>query len=155
MITVMTMLIQIPTPTKGYVNLGDCFVNIAGWMLGPIYGTLSAGIGSAIADIASGYVVYAVATLVIKSAMAAVSYFVFHSISKKHSTFAATIVGAIAAEIIMVAGYALFEGFLYGSVGTALTGIPSNTVQGICGVITSVTLYELILKRVPSLFTQR
>ncbi|MBQ3935440.1 MAG: ECF transporter S component, partial [Ruminococcus sp.] len=42
-ITVSTMMIRIPTPTKGYINLGDCFVNIAGWLLGPLYGGAAAG----------------------------------------------------------------------------------------------------------------
>ena len=79
MTTVATLLIQIPTPTKGYVNLGDSIVNIAAWVLGPVYGAAAAGIGSALADIISGYVVYAPATLVIKAAMAAVSFFVLRA----------------------------------------------------------------------------
>ena len=30
-----TMMIQIPSPMNGYVNLGDCFVLLSGWLLGP------------------------------------------------------------------------------------------------------------------------
>ena len=48
---IATMIIRIPTPTKGYVNLGDCLVNISAWILGPAYGAAAAGIGSAFADI--------------------------------------------------------------------------------------------------------
>lgn len=33
-----TMMIQIPSPMNGYVNLGDCFVLLSGWLLGPWYG---------------------------------------------------------------------------------------------------------------------
>ena len=33
---VATMVIQIPSPMNGYVNLGDCFVLLAGWVLGPL-----------------------------------------------------------------------------------------------------------------------
>ena len=54
-ITVSTMVIQIPTPTKGYVNLGDSFVIIAGWLLGGWGGALAAGIGSGLADLFAGY----------------------------------------------------------------------------------------------------
>ena len=71
--TVSTMIIRIPTPTKGYVNLGDCLVNISAWLLGPVYGAAAAGIGSALADVFSGYIVYALATLIIKGAMAVAS----------------------------------------------------------------------------------
>ena len=80
---VATMLIQVPTPTKGYVNLGDCIVNISAWLLGPVYGAAAAGIGSAMADVISGYIVYAPATLIIKGLMAAASFFVYRAVSKK------------------------------------------------------------------------
>ena len=28
------MVVQIPSPMNGYVNLGDCFVLLSGWLLG-------------------------------------------------------------------------------------------------------------------------
>ena len=46
---VATMIIKIPSPLKGYLNLGDCVVLLAGWMLSPTYGFLAAGLGSALA----------------------------------------------------------------------------------------------------------
>ena len=33
--TVMTMVIRIPSPMSGYVNLGDCAVLLSAWILGP------------------------------------------------------------------------------------------------------------------------
>ncbi len=149
-VTLSTMLIRIPTPTKGYINLGDCFVNISGWLLGPLYGSLAAGIGSALADLISGYAVYAAATFVIKALMAAAAFFVYKHASKHIGGFAGRITAAAAAELIMVTGYSLFEGFLYGSVSAALLGIPSNTVQAIGGAVFSVTLYETVIKRIPA-----
>ena len=53
---VATMIIKIPSPLKGYLNLGDCIVLVSGWMLSPTYGFLAAGLGSALADVFSGYV---------------------------------------------------------------------------------------------------
>ena len=35
---VATMVVQIPSPMNGYVNLGDCFVLLSGWLLGPWWG---------------------------------------------------------------------------------------------------------------------
>ncbi len=32
---VATMVVQIPSPMQGFVNLGDCFVLLSGWILGP------------------------------------------------------------------------------------------------------------------------
>ena len=42
---VMTMIVKIPVPaTGGYVNLGDCVVLLAGWVLGPMYGGAAAAV---------------------------------------------------------------------------------------------------------------
>ena len=43
--TVMTMVIQVPSPMQGYVNLGDCAVLLSAWVLGPWYGGAAAGLG--------------------------------------------------------------------------------------------------------------
>ena len=68
--TVMTMVIQVPSPMQGYVNLGDCGVLLSAWVLGPAWGGAAAGIGSMLADLLSGYAHYAPGTLVIKTCMA-------------------------------------------------------------------------------------
>ena len=45
---VATMSIRIPTPgTGGYIHPGDAIVILAGIILGPVYGMLAGGIGSA------------------------------------------------------------------------------------------------------------
>lgn len=146
---VATMLIQVPTPTKGYVNLGDCIVNISAWLLGPVYGAAAAGIGSAMADVISGYIVYAPATLIIKGLMAAASFFVYRAVSKKANSVFSRVVAAVTAELIMVAGYGIFEAIMYGSVATALLGVSGNLIQGLMGVVSSVVIYEAVIKRIP------
>ena len=45
---VATMYITIPLPL-GYVNLGDVFVLMSVFVLGPVYGTIAAGVGSGLA----------------------------------------------------------------------------------------------------------
>lgn len=149
--TVATIVIQIPTPTKGYVNLGDTVVNISAWILGGIYGGAVGGIGSALADIITGYAIYAPATLIIKFLMAFVCFKVYSVCRNKFSSLASRIVSVIVSELIMIFGYAVFAGILYGSVKTAFLGIPENAVQGIMGAVISVVLYECIIKRVPAL----
>ena len=77
LVCVATMIVKIPSPLKGYLNLGDCVVLLSGWILSPVYGFLAAGIGSALADLFSGYVTYAPATFIIKGIMALIAYFGF------------------------------------------------------------------------------
>lgn len=149
-ITVSTMIIRIPTPTKGYINLGDCFVNIAGWLLGPIYGSTAAGVGSALSDLFAGYTVYILPTFIIKGLMAVAAYAVYKVLRKRTPGIVGRIVSAVAAELVMIVGYAVFEAFLYGSVPTALTGVAGNVVQGIGGVAFGVILYEGVIARIPA-----
>lgn len=49
-----TMVVRIPTPTGGYVNLGDAVVLLGAYLLGPGWGAAAAGIGSALADLLGG-----------------------------------------------------------------------------------------------------
>ena len=147
---VATIMIQIPTPTKGYINLGDCFVNIAGWLLGPLYGGTAAGIGSALSDLFAGYTVYILPTFIIKGLVAVTAYAVYKALSKRTPSIVGRIVSAVAAELVMIVGYAVFEAFLYSSVTTALTGVAGNVVQGIGGVAFGVILYEGVIARIPA-----
>ena len=99
---VATMIIKIPSPLKGYLNLGDCVVLLSGWILSPLYGFLAAGLGSALADVFSGYVTYAPATFIIKGLMALVAYFGFKILQNKIGNLPSRIISGIVAEVIMV-----------------------------------------------------
>ena len=142
---VATMLIKIPTPMKGYMNLGDCVVLLAGWMLSPLYGILAAGIGSALADLFSGYVLYAPATFVIKGVMALIAFGGFRLLNKKIGSLAARIITGLLAEVVMVVGYFVFEGVLYGF-GPAAVNIPANGIQGAAGLILGCMLAKVFEK---------
>ncbi len=129
-LTAVVTYFPVPVPiAHGYVNLGDCFVILSGIILGPAYGFLAAGIGSAFADILVGFVCYAPATFIIKGLMAVAVYYI---IGKKLGRFSVlkTGVAVLSAELIMVAGYFAFELMLYG--GGAVASITGNCIQGVC-----------------------
>ena len=142
---VATMIIKIPSPLKGYLNLGDCIVLVAGWMLSPMYGFLAAGLGSALADLFSGYVTYAPATFVIKGLMALIAFYGYKLLHNKIGNLPSRIITGILAEKMMILGYFAFEGFLYGFV-PSLVNIPANGVQGIAGLIIGVILIKIFEK---------
>ena len=142
---VATMIIKIPSPMKGYLNLGDCIVLLAGWILAPGYGFVAAGLGSALADIFSGYVIYAPATFVIKGCMALIAFACFKLMNKKIGRLPSQLIGAVLAEIAMVMGYFVFEGFLYGFV-PSLVNIPANAVQGAAGIVIGIILIKIFEK---------
>jgi len=142
---VATMLIKIPSPLKGYINLGDCVVLLSGWLLSPAYGFATAGIGSALADLFSGYVVYAPATFIIKGIMAVIAHFCFKGMHNKFGNTPSRITGGALAEIEMILGYFVFEGFMYGFAPSAIN-IPANGVQGVAGLIIGLMLVKIFEK---------
>ena len=145
---VLTMVIQIPSPMNGYVNLGDCGVLLAAWVLGPLYGGAAAGIGSMLADVFSGYAHYAPGTLVIKLCMAVVAALIFQALrgARWDRNLLARIVGAIVAECIMVGGYFLYASLLLGRGLGAAASIPGNVVQGVFGIVASVVVAEVLFR---------
>ena len=141
---VATMVIKIPSPLKGYINLGDCMVLTAGWMLSPAYAFLAAGLGSALADVFSGYVLYAPATFLIKGCMALIAFYGCKLLAKNSQTLPRILSGAVA-EIAMILGYFVFEGFLYGF-APSVVNIPPNGVQGVAGLVIGILLIKVFEK---------
>ena len=140
---VATMVIRVPSPTGGYMNLGDTVVLLGAFLLGPWYGALAGGIGSAMADVLSGYMVYAPATLVIKAVMAILAGLLHRGLKEKSGGM---IFSALVGEIPMVAGYWLFDALLLRSFAGSAAGIPSNLVQAGFGVAVSVFLAAALRK---------
>ena len=145
LICIATMIVKIPSPLKGYINLGDCLVLAAGWILSPGYAFLAAGLGSALADHLSGYVTYAPATFIIKGAMALIVFAISMLMKKYKYKIVPQLISGVAAEAFMVLGYFVFEGFLYGF-APSVVNIPANCVQGAAGIIIGIILIKAFEK---------
>ncbi|MBE6665945.1 MAG: ECF transporter S component [Ruminococcaceae bacterium] len=147
LVFVATMIIKIPTLTGGYMNIGDGMVLLCGFILGPVWGALAAGIGSMLADLV-GYPIYAIATFLIKALMAVVAYFLakfLKTIFKKRRFIAYTIAG-FAAELIMIGGYFVFEAvFMSYGLGAVVSVLP-NVLQGVVGIAVGVVLMAIFDK---------
>ncbi len=143
---VATMIIKIPTVgTGGYIHLGDAFVVLSGIFLGPLYGGLSAGIGSALADLLSGYFIYTPITFVVKAVIAVVVALIYHKLTKKiHIPVVKCIICGIFSTVLVALGYFAFEFFIYGSAAAA--SIPANLIQGLSGLIISSVLLPVLSK---------
>ncbi len=142
-------IIAIPTPFGGNVNLSDCFILLGAWILGPVYGALGAAIGSALGDLFSGYFLYVPGTFVIKGLIALSAAMIAKRMTKqnvKSRTFT-YIISALAAEIIMILGYFIYEMTVvgYGVYGASLN-IMYNAIQGAFGAIFSVIFIKIIIR---------
>lgn len=132
---------QIRVPTAiGYINLGDAVILISSFILGPV-AFIPAAIGSAISDLIAGYPQYIIPTFLIKGIMGLVAG---GYLRKVEVTVVKKIFIGIIAEIIMVAGYFIFESlpFMYG--WQAATGsLVFNMIQGIAAIIIFVPVTSI------------
>ena len=140
---VATMVVQIPSPMQGYVNLGDCIVLLSGWILGPWWGAAAGGIGSMLVDLLGGYGHYAPGTLIIKGCMALVAALIVKAMKESKASY---VISAVVSEVIMVAGYFGYASLLLGKGWGAAASIPGNLVQGAMGMVIGLVLL-VVLKR--------
>ena len=142
---VATMIIKIPTPLGGYIHAGDAVVVLAGFLLGPVWGALAAGLGSCLADVISGYVLYAPGTFVIKAVVALLAGWIIGTKLIKNE-FAKARVAGIIGGIVMVGGYMLYEAVFMGFGVGAAANIPMNCIQGAFGAVAGAALYIALSK---------
>lgn len=154
MIILATMFIKVPTPfTQGYVHLGDAMIFLSVLLLGKSRGALAAGLGSAMADVLGGYVAWAPWTFIIKALMAWVMGIFIEKMvksQKHHRTLFGVpiieIIGMVISGIVMVIGYFVAGGFLYGNWMSSFLGIPWNIGQFAVGVVIATVLATALYK---------
>ncbi|MCR5210348.1 MAG: ECF transporter S component [Lachnospiraceae bacterium] len=152
---VATSVIKIPTPTLGYIHIGDTFVILSGICLPPFIGALAAGLGSALSDLLGGYFIWVPGTFVIKFLAALAASLLYRGLKKlyKEGKYAPSrvIFAGIASETIVVIGYLLFnviilaitegavsaEG-LSAAIAASAAEVPFNLLQGTAGIVLSV-----------------
>lgn len=135
LVCVSTMLIQIPIPL-GYMHLGNSCILLISTFFGPITGLLAGGIGSALADLLSGYSQWVLPTFIIKSFM---GFAIGYLASGKKNQFTVlslrTLLACIAGVLTMVLGYFLAGTILYGGAAAGAAQIPGLSIEGILGML--------------------
>jgi uncharacterized membrane protein len=152
-VCVATILIKIPTvATDGYINFGDTFIFIFAIIFNPLCGLICGGLGSSLADIFSGYAVWAPYTLIIKGFEGYICGLIASKLFKKDisekfkflfSLFAVSIAG-----LFMVTGYCFANAIMKGSIATGIASIPENLIQaGVSILIALILLFSFKISR--------
>ncbi|MDD7718699.1 MAG: ECF transporter S component [Eubacteriaceae bacterium] len=137
-------IIKIPGPF-GYAHIGDSMIFLAVLMLGGKRGAVAGGLGAAIADVVSGYTIWALPTMVCKAAMA----LVMGALISKHifglKGRALWIVAALAGGLTQGVGYLFFWYVLFGK-AAAIAAIPGLTFQAVVGIAIAFVISEALQK---------
>lgn len=138
----LTFSVRIPMPSGGYIHLGDAMIYLSACILPFPYAIAAAGIGGALSDLAGGYAIYIIPTLIIKAFNASV----FTSKKDKILTLrnglcciasgAITVVGYYVVDVIMIsmsgaADTSFFTEFFSAAnwIASAGASIPGNLIQ--------------------------
>lgn len=132
--TVLTMLVKIPTPIRGYLNLSDTMIYFSAYAFGPWVGGIIGGLGPALSDLISGYPQWAIFTFVIDGLQA-----VLVGLLVKKFNPANIIIGSVIAGGIL-------SGF-----GPALGEIAGNSFQMAVGLIVGFALFTAVRQAYPPL----
>lgn len=146
LVCVTTMLIRIPIPaTKGYFNIGDAMIMIAGLTFGPVVGAIAGGIGSSLADLLGGWYIYVIPTLIIKGVEGLLAGWILNK-GREQSLLRVTLAW-IVGGLEMVGGYFIFQVFITG-IGAALVEVPFNFVQMAVGGIVGIPISLVLRTRI-------
>ncbi len=139
-----TLFIRVPIPSKGYFNFGDVAVVFSGLLLGRRGGFIAGGLGSAIADIIGGYVIFSPLTLVAKGLEGYISGLA------KDREGAAFHVFPLIGTLVMAAVYFAGETLMpqVGFAG-ALAEVVPNLIQAAGGFIGGKALYMMFTRSFP------
>ena len=148
MVCVATMCVQIKSPMGGYVNLGDALVLLGAFLLGARGGAIAAGLGSALADLLTGYAYYAPGTLIIKALCALAAAALYQKMLKRNGMPRALkyVLSGLAGEAIMVVGYLFYAWVCLGHGSAAVASVPGNLAQAAMGVVIAAVLVPLLLR---------
>ncbi len=144
LVFVLTRLVQVPTPTRGYVHLGDVGVVFTALAFGPAVGAVAGGLGTALADLSSGYGMWAPFSLIIHGLQG----YVLGRLAARGSLSGKQVVVLTVVNIAIVAGGYLIAGLIL--VGpAALSEVPANAMQAFSGNLLGIPLYLAVLKAYP------
>ena len=145
LVFVVTAYLHIPT-YNGYVHVGDGFIFLAASLLPMPYAVFVGAVGAMLADVLTGFAIWAPGSMVIK----ALAAMLFSSKGKRVLSLRNCLV-LIPAAVISIAGYYFYEVIITGSFVASLSGIPGSAIQAVTSslvfVVTGLTMDKFNIKK--------
>ncbi|MDR3281192.1 MAG: TIGR04002 family protein [Synergistaceae bacterium] len=114
---------RIPT-ARGYIHIGDAVIYLAASILPLPFSAAAAGLGGMLADVLSGYAIWAPYTIVVKICLT-----LAFTAKRENFLCGRNIFASILAFPITIGGYYLAAFIMTGSAAAPLAEVPANAVQ--------------------------
>ncbi len=112
-----TIILQIYQPaTGGYFNLGETVIYIAAILHGPLIAGIAGGVGASLADLSTGYAIFAPATFVIKFTEGYVAGYLIQRYSvriRRYKGVAAGLVGGLYTGLLIYFSVVYWSGTVF------------------------------------------
>ena len=156
----ITYWLQIPIPaTGGYINIGDVAVMFTALLFGPIIGGIAGGLGPMLADIFSPYIIYAPATLIIKSIEGFLIGLISNPKDCERRVSFRDIIAVLVGGFLIPLGYFVYEAFILNlGILIAFVEVPGNFFQfGFAAVVSLLLILasrKNIIEALPQIFNK-
>ncbi len=136
------------TPAGGYVHLGDIAIYFTAFAFGPVAGLIAGGLGTGLADVVSGYAIFAPLSLVVHGLQGLVAGW----IARESVSAGRLALGVVIGGLIIVGGYFAGEALVpvFGGPAVAVSEVPLNVVQAAFGALGAV-VYGAVARAYPRL----
>lgn len=135
---------------EGYIHLGDSIIYLTACVLPFPYCLIAGALGGALADILSGYAIWAIPTMLIKMLNAIPFAVICRKLKTNKILCKQTVLMTVISGFITIIGYFVAECILY-SVASATLSLIGNTIQavasGIIFIIMAAALDKTNFKR--------
>ena len=140
MTALLTATLHIPVGS-GYIHCGDAVIYLAAAVLPVPYAVSASAVGGMLADLLSGYPMYALPTFIIKALLA----LTFSLIGGEHRLCTKRVAAMVVCGIVSVIGYWITAVLLYGGWTAQFLGtVPGNCIQAVgSGIVYAVIAMAL------------
>lgn len=109
-----TIVVQVYQPTTGgYFNLGESMIYLAALISTPVVAGVAGGIGAALADLSTGYAVFAPGTLIIKFIEGYIAGVMIDKLKRIHGFYKALAVSIAYTLVFVLVSTILWAGGIY------------------------------------------
>ena len=131
---VLTAYLQFPSHA-GYVHVGDGLIYLAACILPLPYAMFVGAGGAMLADVLSGYAMWAPGTIIIKAAAT-----VFFSRKSQKIISGRNLLALLPAWAVCIVGYYLYEALITWNFVAPLAGMPASLVQSVFSSVVFIVL---------------
>ena len=143
---VFTLFVRVPTPTtKGYFNLCDVAIYFCAFSFNPLVAFISAGVGTALADMISGYAQWAPISFIVHGAEGLIVALLL----RRNRNAVRKILASTIGVVIVAGGYFLIGGAVLTGFTTASIEVPMNIVQASVGAVIGFAVSLAVAKAYP------